>query len=116
MNLHYKYTHGGTGYEGSSAMTVTVMPQPEVEVVIANSLWMMKFDQYDEVTLRDVKVPNASALVSISDDHKELHITKKDDFQGTEIPLEITLTDKGGLTHTLTNSITIQTPPPGPTP
>ena len=116
VNLHYKYAHGGTGYEGSSAVTVTVMPQPEVRKIPGIDYWLMNFEQYDGVTISDVKVSNASARVTISDNKKEIHIEKKGDFQGTEIPLEITLTDKVGLTHTLTNTITIQTPPPGPTP
>ncbi len=116
VNLHYKYTHGGTGYEGSSAVTVTVMPQPEVVEVSPNNLWTMDFSGYDGLILTKVEVSNGGAQVTITEGNKTLNIMKKPLFQGTEIPLEITLTDKDGLEHTLTNTITIQTPPPGPTP
>ncbi len=116
VNLHYKYAHGGTGYEGSSAMTVTVMPQPEVVEVSPNDLWTMDFSGYDGLILTKVEVSNGGAQVTITEGNKTLNIMKKPLFQGTEIPLEITLTDKDGLEHTLTNTITIQTPPPGPTP
>lgn len=116
VNLHYKYAHGGTGYEGSSAVTVTVMPQPEVVEVSPNDLWTMDFSGYDGLILTKVEVSNGGAQVTITEGNKTLNIMKKPLFQGTEIPLEITLTDKDGLEHTLTNTITIQTPPPGPTP
>ena len=95
---------------------MTVMPQPEVVEVNPNDLWTMDFSGYDGLILTKVEVSNGGAQVTITEGNKTLNIMKKPLFQGTEIPLEITLTDKDGLEHTLTNTITIQTPPPGPTP
>lgn len=106
-NICYQYTHLGTVYEGSSAVTVTVIPQPAVTETTPGSVWTMDFRSSGAV-IDNIAVSGGVATVQSDDNF--VTITKKPDSQATEIKLVITLT-MDGLEHTLNTTIPVTTTP-----